>query len=125
MKWKDAFEHPDLVGQSEYRALHDTVADAVLGYDSPDPDSQLSDGDTEAIVSVLEEFRDWSLSLIEKCTGTSDRRVVISVRGGVAELVRRPLYAEVEIRDYDTEGCDPCALDDDGAMVSVYGEEEE
>ena len=125
MRWKDAFEHPDSVGQSEYRALHDTVVDGVFGFDSPAPERDVPDEDVEMIVSMLEEFRDWSLSLIEKCTGDSDRRVVVSVRGGVAEVIQRPLYAEVEIRDYDTEGCDSAALDEDGAMVSVYGKEDE
>ena len=58
MRWKDVFEHPDLVGQSEYRALHDTVADAILGSGAPDPESNVPDEDLAMIVSMREECRD-------------------------------------------------------------------
>jgi hypothetical protein len=33
--------------------------------------------------------------------------VIISVKGGVADLVRKRPEILVEIRDYDTEGCVP------------------
>ena len=46
-------------------------------------------------------------------------RVVIAVRGGVAEVVSCQADVIVEIRDYDTEGCDSSRLAEDGSMVSV------
>lgn len=48
------------------------------------------------------------------------RKVIIIVRGGVAEMVSKPADIEVEIRDYDTEGCDPEQLEPDGSMIQEY-----
>jgi len=48
------------------------------------------------------------------------RKVVISVTGGVATAEAWPADVEVEIRDYDTEGCDPKDLEADGCRVSRY-----
>ena len=46
-------------------------------------------------------------------------RVIITVRGGVAEVLACPEDAVVEVRDYDTEGCDPDQLAEDGSIVNV------
>ena len=119
MKWKDIFYHPDQVGESEYRAIHECVASAIKETDEPDPESELSIDDRENIKAILDSFHDWADALLKKCD-----KVVVSVRGGVPELVYRPQNLTVEIRDYDTDGCDPDELDEDGAMVSVYGEED-
>jgi len=43
------------------------------------------------------------------------RRVIIEVRGGVAEFVEKPDDVEVVIRDYDVEGSDPSLLKEDDA----------
>ena len=118
MKWKDIFYKPDQVSESEYRAIHDCVANAIKETDEPDPESEVSLDDKANILAMLDTFRDWANALMKKCD-----KVVISVRGGVAELMCRPENVSVEIRDYDTEGCDPDGLDDDGAVVSVYGED--
>ena len=45
--------------------------------------------------------------------------VVIGVRGGVAEVLSCPAGVRVEIRDYDTEGCEAQRLAPDGAVVSL------
>lgn len=50
----------------------------------------------------------------------NNEKVVIVVRGGVAEVLKRPESLTVEIRDYDTEGCEPERLEEDGSVVSVY-----
>lgn len=47
-------------------------------------------------------------------------RVIINIRRGVAEIEFRPENVTVEIRDYDSDGCDPNYLDEDGAVVSIY-----
>jgi hypothetical protein len=52
------------------------------------------------------------------------KRVVVIVRGGVAEVETCPKGVVVEIRDYDTDGCDRSELDSDGAMVAVFEGEE-
>ena len=115
MKWNELFDHPDQVGETAYEAIHDMVAGAVYGTDRPDPETELSTDDREMIESVLGGLLFWVKAIQERCG-----KVVITVRGGVAEVVTRPENVTVEIRDYDTEGCDPRTLDEDGAMVSVH-----
>lgn len=54
----------------------------------------------------------------------SRKTVVVTVRGGVAEVA----YCSkgvVEIRDYDTDGCDKDKLEEDGAIVSIHKGEDE
>ena len=46
-------------------------------------------------------------------------RVIVVVRGGVAEVVACPEDAVVGIRDYDTDGCDPDQLAEDGSIVDL------
>jgi DNA-directed RNA polymerase subunit M/transcription elongation factor TFIIS len=48
------------------------------------------------------------------------RKVIINVSGGVATPESLPAGVELEIRDYDTEGCDPKNLEADGCRVSRY-----
>ena len=45
--------------------------------------------------------------------------VIVVVRGGVAEVLSCPAGVVVEIRDYDTDGCDPEQLAEDGSVVST------
>lgn len=47
-------------------------------------------------------------------------KVVVIVRGGVAEVANCPEGVVVEIRDYDTDGCDKDKLEEDGACVAIY-----
>ena len=54
----------------------------------------------------------------------SSRKVVVSVTGGVATPVDWPADVEIEIRDYDTEGCDPKKLEADGCIASLYRKEQ-
>jgi len=63
MNWKQIFDDPDRVGQAEYRAIHETVADAVLGTDKPGPDAPLSANDLELIGCMLGEFQEWAACL--------------------------------------------------------------
>ena len=46
-------------------------------------------------------------------------RVVVAVRGGVAEVMACPEGVVAEIRDYDTDGCDLDQLAEDGSIVDV------
>lgn len=48
------------------------------------------------------------------------KRVVISVRGGVAEVAYCPRGIVVEIRDYDSDGGDEDELEEDGAWVGTF-----
>jgi len=57
--------------------------------------------------------------------GTASRKVVVTVRGGVAEVAYCPNGVVVEIRDYDTDGCDEDKLEEDGACVAIYEGENE
>jgi hypothetical protein len=47
------------------------------------------------------------------------RNIIITVRGGVAEVAVCPPDCIVEIRDYDTEGCDPERLEPDGSVCAI------
>ena len=85
--------------------------------DEPDPDSEVTLDDKANILAMLVTFKDWADALMKKCD-----KIVISVCGGVAEPMYVPENVTVEIRDYDTDGCDPDDLDDDGAAVSTYGD---
>ena len=46
-------------------------------------------------------------------------RIVVAVHGGVAEVIACPEGVVIEVRDYDTEGCDPDQLAEDGGIVNV------
>lgn len=46
-------------------------------------------------------------------------RVLLIVRGGVAELLHKPRGIEVVILDYDVEGSDPADRDPDGHACNI------
>jgi len=56
MKWKDIFEDPDMVGQTEYLAIHEAIATTVMGTESPDPEQKISCGKQQQIAEMLEEI---------------------------------------------------------------------
>ena len=56
MKWKDIFEVPDMVGQTEYLAIHEAIATAVMGTESPDPEQQVNRGKQQQIAAMLAEI---------------------------------------------------------------------
>lgn len=56
MKWGDLFQDPDMVGQTEYLAIHDAIADAVLGTE-PDPETELGGPELQHIATMLDCFR--------------------------------------------------------------------
>ena len=56
MKWRDIFEAPDMVGQTEYLAIHDAGASAVMETESPDPQQRISRGQQQRIAEMLEEI---------------------------------------------------------------------
>jgi len=81
--------------------------------------------DHEGEETKIELFRLVPLQLPTLASGDGPRRkVVINVSGGVATPELLPADVELEIRDYDTEGCDPKDLEADGCRVSRYGPEE-
>jgi hypothetical protein len=52
--------------------------------------------------------------------GNEPKKVVVTVRGGVAEVAYCPKGITVEIRDYDTDGWDGSELEKDGAWVGTF-----
>jgi len=56
MKWNTIFSDPDIVGQSEYRAIFSCIHDAV---ENPGPNDELDSEAVGLILSGLEEFDDW------------------------------------------------------------------
>ena len=65
MKWKDIFEDPDMVGQTEYLAIHEAIATAVMGTDSPDPEQKVSRVKQQQIAEMLEEIGSQARRLTE------------------------------------------------------------
>ena len=55
----DVFSDPDSVGQSEYRAIHDCIIDAVFNGNPPDGDTPLTEDQIHDIRGMLCEFADW------------------------------------------------------------------
>ena len=53
------------------------------------------------------------------------KKVVVFVRGGVAEVVYCPKGVVVEIRDYDSDGGDEEELEEDGAWVGTHEGEDD
>ena len=65
MKWKDIFEAPDMVGQTEYLAIHEAIATAVMGTESPNPEQKISRGKQQQIVEMLDEIGGQARRLVE------------------------------------------------------------
>lgn len=72
MKWNDMFQDPDMVGQTEYLAIHDAIALSVLGIEEPNPDRVLTQKERRQIHDMLEEFR----RVIGELHGGPDQKVV-------------------------------------------------
>ena len=51
------FADPDDVGQSEYRAIYETVVDGVFDGDAPERDYVMSHDELEQIAGMVDEFR--------------------------------------------------------------------
>lgn len=78
-RFRDVFESsPDEVGQSEYRAIAEAIADALGASDAagePDMDARLDDGALDHAIGCLNEFRDWSEKLLARAReGPGGRR---------------------------------------------------
>ncbi len=56
MKWVDIFEDPDMVGQTEYLAIHDAIASAVMNTETPDPQQRISRKQQQQIAEMLQEI---------------------------------------------------------------------
>lgn len=78
MEWNSIFKDPDLIGESEYRAIHDCVADATMQVGDVDTENEISSAELQHIISVLENFRGWTNSLLAACI--SEHSVVITAR---------------------------------------------
>ena len=81
--------------------------------------------DHEGDEAKIELFRLQPMEFKPADSGKEARRkVVVTVTGGVATAEAWPADVEVEIRDYDTEGCDPKDLETDGCRISRYRTEQ-
>jgi len=61
-KWGDVFQALDMVGQSEYNAIHDLLADvAELGSISsgPDPDDLITEVSRDSMLASIDELEAW------------------------------------------------------------------
>ena len=65
-KWGEVFQDPDMVGSSEYRALHDLLADVTElthGYADPDPEAEVTQEKRTRMLSTLNEVEDWTATI--------------------------------------------------------------
>lgn len=68
MKWSDIFEDPDNVGQTEYLAIHDAVASAVMNTESPDPLQLVSRDQQQQIAGMLRAISSEAQRLLKTLT---------------------------------------------------------
>lgn len=70
IKWGDIFEDPDMVGATEYLAIHDAIkdCDAVGGtpFADADPDEKMNDEQLDHIEAMLDEFAGHAAELRKK-----------------------------------------------------------
>ena len=70
VRWGDIFEDPDMVGATEYIAIHDAIkdCDAVGGipFADADPDEVMTQEQLDYIEAMLEEFLGHSTELLSK-----------------------------------------------------------
>lgn len=57
--------------------------------------------------------------------GNSQKRVVVLVRGGVADVAYCPCGVTCEVRDYDSDSSDEDELEEDGARVGEFEGEDD
>ena len=69
----EIFPDPDIVCQSEYRAIHDVIVDGVFDGLIPEPDYVLTELDRKMIISILRETLLMSKALL-RATGDPDVR---------------------------------------------------
>lgn len=62
-EFNSVFRNPDDLGRSEYRAIYDTVVDSLFDGDVPDADDVITDGQVQAIIGILDEFKKWAEAL--------------------------------------------------------------
>ena len=67
--WADLFADPDMVGQSEYRAVYDTLVDAVYNGSVPEDDHVITPAEYIQIVSILGEFHLIALGTLDALKG--------------------------------------------------------
>ena len=63
--WR-VFRNPDDLGNSEYRAIYDTIIDSVFDGDVPEPgddNDPITSGQTDLILGILDEFAEWATAL--------------------------------------------------------------
>ena len=75
LKWGDVFPNPDMVGSSEYRALHELLADVADlsngGSADPDPEAEIAEAKRIHMLAVLEELEGWTKSIRVELTKIS------------------------------------------------------
>lgn len=59
----EVFNDPDMVGQSEYRAIYDVIVDGAFNGSVPDDDHVLTSEEAEHTLSMLTELKDLAADL--------------------------------------------------------------
>ena len=67
--WADIFPNPGHIGQSEYRAIHDCILDAL----EKDRLDDVTKEDLMRVVDMLDEFEQWAKKLKDQANKFAPR----------------------------------------------------
>jgi len=64
--WRDLFQDPDEVGESEYRAMYDNIVEAIFDDTEPRGNHVVTSEEQSQIVDMLQEFKGNAEHALEK-----------------------------------------------------------
>ena len=103
MKWKEVFKESPALPDEVYLGIRKATAILLFGSRIVDRERVLTDEEEEIMVGALMCFKDWTRKLLRRCGAGPEGKVIVIVRGGVAEVLEHPEDIVVEIQDYDNE----------------------
>ena len=103
MKWNEVFKEGSRLNDNGYITLQGAARHTVIGNRHLDEDAELSDEQEEKLVDFLQDTAGWTSKLLERCGCGPNGKVLVEVRGGIAEVVSKPDEIVVEIVDYDNK----------------------
>ena len=103
MKWNEVFTDNEARGDMGYSAIREAAALCIF-YSRPlETDRELSDKEEAMLVKLLKDIKHWSGHFLERCGCGPAGKVIVSIRGGVAEVEHCPDDIIVEIQDCDND----------------------
>ena len=103
MKWNEMFKEGNRLNDNAYIALQGATRHTVLGNGPLDEEAELTKKQEEGLIDFLQDTSGWTSKLLERCGCRPAGKVVVEVRGGIAEVASKPDDIVVEIMDYDNK----------------------